>query len=515
MNIRILRDILCCAFARFTKLYSNQIETYIFYPNQNKISFNISPRAGTVLWFDFSTSSQMATSTIWFLQQTRFWKLFFAHIILIFFFFGNRSALANKYSSTESIILQLGEKLPLASNSKVWIEKSQIIQGLNEGGQAILKPLAEGQSLVRIDGNIKLVQVISHLKFQLYNELKLITKNRLGLNVSLKNSEVIIQGKMQRWTDWIDLSNAYRKYPAKYFIKAEIDPQQNEHFQKLLNNELIKQNINSQSFNLEREFRVVVPDSHPQLKEIENLMAPYGVNLLLDKTVLTTEPTIKVQITVAEVRRELTRKWGIQWPATAQAKLLPTGVSELSSVEFAANFLEQSGGGKILASPNIICRSGQEAEFMAGGEFPIKILNFKVQDVIWKKYGILLKVKPLADRFGKISLSLTTEVSNIDASRTVDGVPGILTNRVSSHFDLIKSQIVALSGLIKNETGDSKQGLPGLLNIPILGPLFSSNDFRENRTELIILVQPEILNDLPNEMTNRHLAKTLNNMVEN
>ena len=59
-----------------------------------------------------------------------------------------------------------------------------------------------------------------------------------------------------------------------------------------------------------------------------------------------------------------------------------------------AQFLESHGIGHVLASPNLICRSGKEAEFLAGGEIPLKIINIKMQDVVWKKYGILLKIQP-------------------------------------------------------------------------------------------------------------------------
>ena len=158
------------------------------------------------------------------------------------------------------------------------------------------------------------------------------------------------------------------------------------------------------------------------------------------------------------------------------------------------NFLEASdGAGKVLASPNLLCRSGKEAEFFAGGEFPIKVKSFGSQDVIWKRYGVILKVKPRADAQGQMSIAIQTEVSTLDQSVAVDGVPGILANRIESHFDLRRPRTIALSGLFKHETGNSTSGLPGLARIPILGKLFGSEDWMDHKTELVIFVTPEVL----------------------
>jgi pilus assembly protein CpaC len=214
-----------------------------------------------------------------------------------------------------------------------------------------------------------------------------------------------------------------------------------------------------------------------------------------DEQSLDIAPTIKVEITVAEIKRNLSLKYGLRWPSGYSAKILKTGETELDDLPFNLTALESQGYGKILASPNILCRSGKEAEFLAGGEFPIKIMNFKTQDVVWKRYGILLRVKPRADSAGRISLSIETEVTTLDDAHKVDDIPGLLTNRVSSHFDLTRPQTIALSGLIKREEGNSSEGAPFLSRIPVLGALFSSKDFRENRSELVIFVRPVILSE--------------------
>jgi pilus assembly protein CpaC len=120
-------------------------------------------------------------------------------------------------------------------------------------------------------------------------------------------------------------------------------------------------------------------------------------------------------------------------------------------------------------------------------------------------------VKPKADSSGRMSISIDTEISAIDESRKVDDIPAMFTNHVSSHFDLTKPQTIALSGLIKNNETQGYQGLPFLSRIPILGALFSSNEFKDNKTELVIFVRPSILREgeegETTQMPNQHIGQ--------
>lgn len=219
------------------------------------------------------------------------------------------------------------------------------------------------------------------------------------------------------------------------------------------------------------------------------------------------EPSIRVHITVAEISKSTTRTLGLQWPGTAKFDILPTGLVNAETLQATLSALESQGKAKLLASPNLICRSGKEAEFLAGGEFPIRIKGFGTQDVHWKRFGVLLRIKPFADSSGKMSLSLETEVSSL--GEMIDGIPTIKANRVSSHFDLSHSQVIALSGLLRDQNSKGASGLPWLTQIPILGALFSSQDYLEEKTELVIFVRPSLINqpDALNESPLFHLGQ--------
>lgn len=403
-------------------------------------------------------------------------------------------------------VIALGEQKYFPSASpKIWIEKSQVLKAEGDGRGFFLKALKEGESQVQINHNYFTIQVLHPQKAFLYEKFQKQMQSSVGLSVAIKNGEVWVQGQIYRWLDWQKLQKIAKNYPADYKMGASVSESIRHDIIQKLNRILKNSHLEQQNFVYENNHKLYLAEKTNQLQQYKDTLGSFGIEVIKDAESIQLEPIVKVQITVAEVRRELSRKWGLEWPASANAKLVSPSTLEISPPEFNAHFLEQKGFGKILASPNIICKSGQEAEFLAGGEFPIKILNFKVQDVVWKKYGILLKVKPKADRTGRISLSIETEVSTIDNSRVVDGIPGLLTNKVSSHFDLRQSDTIVLSGLIKNEDGRSHQGLPGLSSLPILGALFSSQDFKENRTELVILVQPQILQNSDKNSQSQHL----------
>jgi pilus assembly protein CpaC len=182
----------------------------------------------------------------------------------------------------------------------------------------------------------------------------------------------------------------------------------------------------------------------------------------------------------------------VRWPAEYQAQVLPKFSAGPEPLLATLRALEARGRAQILASPNLLCRSGSEAKFHAGGEFPIRIFSRNSRDVIWKQHGVLLRVRPRADFQGAISLELETEVSLLDMAGAVDGIPALKSNSVRSHFDLPGRRTIALSGLLRQEIGDARDGLPYLMNLPVLGRLFSSAQYLKRQSELVIFVTPEI-----------------------
>jgi pilus assembly protein CpaC len=172
--------------------------------------------------------------------------------------------------------------------------------------------------------------------------------------------------------------------------------------------------------------------------------------------------------------------------------------------------LQSQGALRALAEPNLIAMDGQQASFLAGGEFPIPIVqsgggNSSVS-VVFKEYGVRLNFKPTIIDEDHIRLDLEPEVSTIDFANGVrfDGflIPALRTRRAKTSVELRDGQSFALAGLIDNNEMKSLSKVPVLGDIPILGALFKSKSFQKNETELMFIVtahmvKPVNRDDLP------------------
>ena len=167
----------------------------------------------------------------------------------------------------------------------------------------------------------------------------------------------------------------------------------------------------------------------------------------------------------------------------------------VSSLTSSINLAVQDGTAYILANPQLSTRSGGVASFLAGGEIPIPISSALGQTtVLYKKYGVMLKIRPEADRFGNILTNIDTEVSQLDPTVTIDGYPGFLTRKTSTLVNVHSGQTIVLSGLVHSLGSTTLNKFPWLGDIPILGWLFKSHNFQASRSELVIFVTPVVFN---------------------
>lgn len=161
--------------------------------------------------------------------------------------------------------------------------------------------------------------------------------------------------------------------------------------------------------------------------------------------------------------------------------------------------LEQQGLIRTLAQPNIIALSGETANFLAGGEFPVPTgvqQNGQVA-IEFKQFGVGLSFTPTLLEDGLINLLVSPEVSSLDPAAGIDigglRIPGLKVRRARTTLELRDGQTFALAGLIQNDFRDTVNKVPLLGSIPILGTLFRSSSFERQETELVILVTPRLV----------------------
>ncbi len=169
-----------------------------------------------------------------------------------------------------------------------------------------------------------------------------------------------------------------------------------------------------------------------------------------------------------------------------------------SRVQGVLKALEEDGLLHTLAEPNLTAVSGETANFLAGGEFPIPVAQQLDQiSVEFKKYGIALSFTPVVMSEGRISLKISTEVSELSNEGAVVlnsiSIPALKVRRAETVVELPSGGSLVIAGLLSDQSKQAISGYPGLKSLPVLGTLFRSRDFLKNETELVVLVTPYVV----------------------
>ncbi|MES2803688.1 MAG: hypothetical protein V4654_14445 [Bdellovibrionota bacterium] len=391
------------------------------------------------------------------------------------------------------IMIEMGDEHMLKNvTHKLWIENPKIFSASGNGSSVTLKPLALGSSKIRIDQKeLVVLSVPTGFKgsYKIWNQL---ARKSPQLSVAFCEQTLCLKGEIFSLDEFKQIVTIMEEKNAFLFLKltmsekltAEVEKWYIQYFR---NHEITPPKIIFSSV----PWKAVLSSKDNSITT-RNQTHQVGLFTQDNPNKIEISDNIKVSVKFVEIKKATARKLGIEWQKAIGGQLLNSKLSFDQSIDVFLNAEESSGNSKTLASPTLICRNGKEAEFFAGGEIPIVLTKYKTREVVWKKYGVSLKIKPVVDPLSQMSIAIETEVSTPDESKAIDGVPGISSNRVSSHFDLVKSRTIVLSGLIHSGIGESATGLPYLTQIPVIGKLFSSQGFRESETEMMIFVTPEI-----------------------
>ena len=241
---------------------------------------------------------------------------------------------------------------------------------------------------------------------------------------------------------------------------------------------------------------------------------------------------VMLKVTVSEISRDVIKQLGIDLSgvgnygsaiisgATSNA-FSATGAplstartlqASLSGITATLRAMERAGVIRSLAEPNLTAISGETATFIAGGEFPIpnglscdttRSPPICQQQIDFKKFGVSLAFTPVVMSEGRISLKVMTEVSDLSTENSITlqvpnseqslTVPSIRTRRTETTVEIPSGGSLALAGMIQQRTKQQINGLPGLMQLPIIGTLFRSRDYINNQTELVVIVTPYLV----------------------
>lgn len=233
---------------------------------------------------------------------------------------------------------------------------------------------------------------------------------------------------------------------------------------------------------------------------------------------------VNLRVTIAEVQRSVIKQLGVDMDAIGSSGNI--AFQALTENPFAVNgapiaataaalgytngstavnatirALQQDGVIRTLSEPNLTAISGEKASFLVGGEFPIPVGQDDGEiSIEFKQFGVSLDFVPVVMSAGNISLHVKTEVSELsnDGALTLAGsgltIPALRVRRADTTVELPSGGSLVLAGLVKDDIRQSLNGVPGLMQLPVLGALFKSRDFQRSQTELVVFVTPYIVN---------------------
>ena len=229
---------------------------------------------------------------------------------------------------------------------------------------------------------------------------------------------------------------------------------------------------------------------------------------------------VKLKVTVAEVGRDTVKQLGINLDGSITVSALTLGLNNAPanggasgvtngngvtgniagipgfSLDASLKALERRGSLRTLAEPTLTAMSGQEASFLAGGEFPVPtdVSSDGKVTYTFKEFGVKLKFTPTVKSNGVISLALDTSVSELTTEGGISAgtvtIPATKNRQATTTVEMPAGQTLAIAGMLQDSIRQQVNALPGLGNIPILGALFRSRDYLHSQTELVILVTP-------------------------
>jgi len=236
--------------------------------------------------------------------------------------------------------------------------------------------------------------------------------------------------------------------------------------------------------------------------------------------------TILIKARLIEVRKSALRDIGVDWADVAAGpafgtlneyvtnrafRVVPGSIRNLDGlpldlgasnnyfalttvVDSVINLLVSDGNARLLAEPTLSCIDGGQADFLVGGEVPIPVQSQDgALNVIFKQFGIILSIEPRTNASGLIRTKVNVEISSVDKAIQVLGIPGFATRKTSTDMNVQSGETMIVAGLFSSDDAKNVVKVPGLGQIPVLGELFKSRQFRHGETELVVLVTPQIV----------------------
>lgn len=312
--------------------------------------------------------------------------------------------------------------------------------------------------------------------------------------------------------------------------------------------------VNHNLGNFEAAIKTVMPDTRINVESYEGILILTGhvdnpeqaeearrmaaefigeESTIINKLNIATPVQVNLRVRIAEIGRDTMKQFGFNWEnmlstsggATIGLKQGIDFYSQIPSpidpsrlvnnyltegnnlfgtlpvgnldINFLVDALEEEGLISVLAEPNLTALSGEDASFLAGGEYPVPVFQRDGISIQYKEFGVALNFTPVVLDSGRINIHLKPEVSQITSAGAiiVEGlnIPALSTRKVETTVELGSGQSFAVAGLIQNNGVHDLTKFPWLSDIPVIGALFKSSKFTRQESELVVIVTPYIV----------------------
>ncbi len=436
--------------------------------------------------------------------------------VLVMFFMCSVFATVSLHAE-EELILTVGQQktIPGRDIKRIAVGNDRIadVKALEKSNEVLITANSVGITNIIIwDKNNQQrsipIRVVALDPNKVAKEVRSLLSDVEGISVKTLGTRVIIDGNALRDKDLKKISTIAKLYPQVTNL-ATLSPAVLDTVSQHINQEFA--NAGLVNIKAERLGNQIVIDgdvpSEDDKKRAEMIASAFGVKTMnFLKVGVTLKKMLIVNVDFIEIEKGRLKDLGVDWGDGLTVEGSSSGGSTFTGSNFtpfsgayglSADYsvtikaVKNSNVARVLAQPKLLCRSGEKAKFLAGGEVAIPLITADTSTTEYKEYGIRLNIEPVVDKRNNIATKI--EVENSRLTGYVQGRPNFSTSRVDTSINVKSGQMIVLSGLVSAESAKGVDKIPGLGDIPILGELFKSRSFRNAKTELVIFVTPEVV----------------------
>ncbi len=310
---------------------------------------------------------------------------------------------------------------------------------------------------------------------------------------NLEDGKVVILGKIHRPSDRIRLDE---------YLQVNPDVEDRTSFSKDAQAHVLarlKQLHPTASIRFEKDSFVVSGIESDRLPELQAIYP----RIKIEKMYRTEsrakqsvdQSTVLLEIALVEVKKTALRSLGfrVDSPLGLSVSLRPQFEFVGDPIRAFLDLALRKGEARVHAKQSVVTQNGKEGEFLAGGEFPIRVMGRESGQLVFKDYGLILKFTPQLQGGDRVHIALVSEMSDIDQERAVEGIPALRKKLLKTQLYTKLGEMMAVGGIVRSDQANAADGIPGLSEIPILGRLFRSEAFRKEKSEAYIFITPQKL----------------------